>query len=140
MKPPAYLLAGLAVTASLSVVVVTPADAARQHTVGAFFIDYAPDPVTINQGDGITFANTDPVAGVGHSFTQVVAEGAVPRFDTGVIAVGDSVDVAGVSDLGPGEYLIRCTIHAPMRAHLSVGPPARPPTEAVAQLIDGILP
>ncbi len=139
MKTPTRIAAHLGLTAVSFLVVLTPANAAREHTMGAFFIDYAPDPLTINEGDTITFVNTDPFAGVGHSFTQGTPEGVAPKFDTGVIAPGASAEVKGISDLRQGEYLIQCTVHAPMRGHLFVGAPARPPTEAVTEFIDSVL-
>lgn len=146
MKTPARWKTGarvathLLVVAATALVVFTPAHAATEHRVAAFFIDYAPDPIDINTGDSITFVNSDPVAGEGHSFTQAVYPREVtPKFDTGVIKTGTSAEVTGISALPPGEYLIQCTVHAAMRGHLFVHPPGRPPTEALMQVIGSLL-
>ena len=140
MKTPARIAIHLLVAVATVFVVFTPAHAATEHRVVAFFIDYAPDPIDINKGDSIVFFNTDPVAGVGHSFTQAVyPEHVTPKFDTGVIETGTSVDVKGISDLPEGQYLIQCTVHAPMRGHLFVHPPSRSPVEAVQQVVGSLL-
>jgi len=101
-----------------------PAGADSQHhTVGAFFIDYLPpDSVSINQGDTLTFVNTDPFAGEGHTFTMGT-NGVPAMFDTDVLPFGESGEVRGVSELQPGQYLVKCRIHPIMRAALFVGPP-----------------
>lgn len=115
----------LAVIAAVVIVPIasTPAGAAREHTIAAMAIDYLPpDSISINEGDTMTFVNTDPVAGIGHSVTQGTSQGAAPKFDSGVVAFGGSADVAGISELKQGEYLIQCQVHPIMTTVLFVGP------------------
>ena len=124
------------VFAALTVVILPgitpPAGAESQsHTVGAFFADYVPPhSVSINQGDTVTFVNTDPFAGEGHTFTMGTS-GIPPMFDTDVLPFGQSGEVRGVSEMKQGEYLVVCRIHpSVMMMALFVGPP-RPLQERV---------
>jgi plastocyanin len=130
----------LAVIVSAVLVPAAPAAAARKHTIGAFFIDYLPDNLTINKGDSLTFANTDPFAGVGHSVTHATPPGVAPGFDSEVIPFGGTAEVAGVTQLDQGEYLFWCRVHSIMRGVLYVGAESRPPTETVTDLVDDFLP
>lgn len=108
---------------------------ADEHQVAAFFIDYLPRNVDINQGDTLMFANTDPFAGPGHSVTHQAAPGETPKFDTGIIPFGSSMDIPGIADLKKGDYLIACQVHPIMRGYLSVGGAPRPITDAVKDFL-----
>lgn len=109
---------------------------ADDRQIAAFFIDYLPQQVTINEGDTLMFANTDPFGGQGHTVTHETAPGEAPRFDTGVVPFGSAVEVAGIPDLKPGDYLITCRIHPEvMRAFLYVGGPSRPLTDAIKDFL-----
>jgi plastocyanin len=109
----------------------SPAPAAEQQTVAAFFIDYVPDSVQIRQGDTLTLVNTDPFAGQGHTVTQATYGDVAPKFDSDVTPFGQSSEVQGIPQLPVGEYVIRCRVHPVMRAALFVDPPAPPPTERI---------
>ncbi len=109
----------------------SPAPAAEQHRLAAFFIDYVPDSVQIRQGDTLTLVNTDPFAGEGHTVTQAVYGDVAPKFDSDVTPFGQSSDVRGIPELPVGEYVIRCRVHPLMRAALFVDPPAPPPNERI---------
>src|SRR5918996_1637525 len=111
-----------------------PAAAARQHTIGAFFIDYLPDSISINNGDSIVFFNTDPFAGEGHTMTHAT-NGTQPLFDSEVVPFGQSAEVPGIPALKRGEYLFRCRIHPLMTGFLFVGGDARSPTDRISDLI-----
>jgi plastocyanin len=130
------LLVGAAATALLP---GGPASAAQEQKVGAFFIDYVPHAVSINQGDTLTFVNTDPFSGEGHSFTQGTYGGVAPRFDSGVVPLGQDREVAGVSSLPQGEYIIQCRVHPPMKGSLFVDPPARSPVDALNAFLNEII-
>jgi plastocyanin len=114
---------------------VSPAGA-DDRQMAAFFIDYLPQQVTINEGDSLAFANTDPFSGQGHTVTHDPPPGTAPLFDSGVVALGSVVDVPGIPDLKRGEYLITCRVHPDiMRAYLSVGAPSRPITDAITDFL-----
>jgi plastocyanin len=127
---------GLALTviALGSAVPVSPAGA-DEHQMAAFFIEYQPEAVTINQGDTLLFANTDPFAGRGHTVTHDVAPGQPRLFDSEVVPFGSSRQVDGIADLPEGDYLIRCRVHPMMRAFLSVGAPPRPITDTIRDFL-----
>ena len=129
----------LAAVAAMALLPAGPVSAEQDQKVGAFFIDYVPHAVSINQGDTLTFVNTDPFSGVGHSLTQATYGGAAPRFDSGVVTLGQEKEVAGVSSLPQGEYLIQCRIHPPMKGSLFVDPPARSPVDAVNSFVNEII-
>jgi plastocyanin len=126
----------LAILALPAVLVPSPAGAAREHTIGAFFIAYLPDTLTINKGDSLTFVNTDPFAGPGHTVTQATSTGVVPRFDSGIVPFGAAADVKGVPELPQGEYLIQCQVHPIMTAALYVGAESRSPVDTITDLLD----
>ena len=124
----------LAVIALGSVVPVSPAGA-DEHQMAAFFIEYQPEAVTINEGDTLLFANTDPFSGRGHTVSHDAAPGETPLFDSEVVPFGSSVQVPGIADLKAGDYLITCRVHPMMRAFLSVGGPPRPITDTITDFL-----
>lgn len=113
---------------------VSPAGA-DEHQLAALFIDFAPKAVDVNAGDTLLFANTDPFAGQGHTVTHQTAPGQAPLFDTEVVPFGSSVQVPGIENLAPGDYLIMCRVHDIMRAYLSVGGAPRPITETITDFL-----
>jgi plastocyanin len=80
---------------------------------------YAPDPLTVTQGDVITVTNDDTVP-------HTVTSGAGPQdpnsgtlFDTSIMMAGDTaqIDTAG---LEAGDYAYYCTVHPFMTGTLTV--------------------
>lgn len=130
-----FVSLALGVIALGAFVPVSPAGA-DEHQLAAFFIDFAPKAVDVNAGDTLLFANTDPFGGEGHTVTHLAAPGQAVLFDTDVVPFGASVQVPGVADLAPGDYLISCRVHDIMRAYLSVGGEARPITETITDFLD----
>ena len=130
----AFISLALGVIAFGALVPVSPASA-DEHQLAAFFIEYTPRSVDINQGDHLVFVNTDPFSGRGHTVTHDVAPGETPQFDTEVVLFGSSIDVPGISELKPGDYLIRCRVHSIMRGFLFVGGPPRPITDTITDFL-----
>jgi plastocyanin len=109
---------------------------ADDRQLAAFFIDYLPQTVTINEGDNLMFANTDPFGGQGHTVTHETAPGERPLFDSEVVPFGSVIEVPGITDLKQGDYLITCRMHPElMRAFLYVGAASRPPTDAIKDFL-----
>ena len=129
-----FVTLALAVIAAGALIPAGPAGA-DEHHLAAFFIDYTPRSVDTNEGDSLTFANTDPFSGQGHTVTHHAAPGEPVLFDTEVVPFGSSVRVPNVENLKPGDYLIRCEVHSNMRAFLSVGGPPRPITDAIEDFL-----
>ena len=93
-----------------------------EHTMVAVLRDYFPsNQVTIKQGELIRFVDGDPTAGPGHSFTENVPEGVMPKFDSDVVPFGLFKDVTDVSKLPPGKYIFHCKIHDVLKGTLTVG-------------------
>ena len=93
-----------------------------EHHVFAVLRDYFPSSaVSIKQGERIRFVDTDPTAGPGHSFTETVAEGVTPRFDSDIVPPYTFKDVANVETLPPGQYSFNCKIHSVLKGQLTVG-------------------
>lgn len=111
-----------------------PASAARQHTIGAFFIDYVPDNISINNGDNVVLFNTDPFSGEGHTITHAT-NGTPPLFDSEVVPFGQSAEVSGIPALNQGKYLFKCRVHPVMTGFLFVGGDPRSPTDRISDLI-----
>jgi plastocyanin len=75
--------------------------------------DYDPDPVTVNQGDGVEWTNEDNTP---HTVTSK-QEGV---FDSGIIDAGAKW-LLNTADVQPAEYEYYCTLHPFMGATLVVG-------------------
>jgi plastocyanin len=75
--------------------------------------DYDPDPVTVNQGDGVEWTNEDNTP---HTVTSK-QEGV---FDSGIIDAGAKW-LINTADVQPAEYEYYCTLHPFMGATLVVG-------------------
>jgi plastocyanin len=84
--------------------------------------DYDPDPITINQGDGVQWTNEDNVP---HTVTSR-QEGA---FDSGLINAADAW-LLNSAEIAPAEYEYYCTLHPFMVATLVVSNGAAPPTQS----------
>ena len=117
--PIVSLLAALGLVLPVSAPVAGPVP---EHHVFALLRDYFPSSsITIKQGESIRFVDTDPTAGPGHSFTEVVPEGATPKFDSGITPPGTFKDVPNISSLPPGKYAFHCIIHEVLKGSLTVG-------------------
>lgn len=101
----------VAVGALAAAFLVPQAGHAAPHVVGAMAVQFTPPTVTINQGDTLTFVNTDtfsPFAGP----HNLVHSSAFPLFSSGPPqGVGSVQPVAGVSVLPTGSYPFYCTFH-----------------------------
>ena len=75
--------------------------------------DYGPDPITVNQGDGVEWTNEDNTP---HTVTSK-QEGV---FDSGIIDAGAKW-LLNTADVQPAEYEYYCTLHPFMGATLVVG-------------------
>jgi plastocyanin len=75
--------------------------------------DYDPDPVTVNQGDGVEWTNEDNTP---HTVTSK-QEG---MFDSGIIDAGAKW-LLNTADMQPAEFEYYCTLHPFMGATLVVG-------------------
>ena len=114
-----FALASMALPLSPVIPVAGPVP---EHHVFAVLRDYFPSSsVTIKAGESIRFVDTDPTAGPGHSFTEVVPDESVtPKFDSGIVPPGTFKDVANVSSLPPGKYQFHCVIHEVLKGNLTV--------------------
>lgn len=120
---------------ALGVLVPAGPASADEHQMAAFFIEYMPQAVNINEGDTLLFANTDPFSGEGHTVTHNAAPGEAPKFDTAVVPFGSAVAIPGIADLKEGDYLITCRVHSIMQAFLFVGGPPRPITDTISDFL-----
>jgi plastocyanin len=84
--------------------------------------DYDPDPITINQGDGVQWTNEDNVP---HTVTSR-QEGV---FDSGLINAADAW-LLNSAEIAPAEYEYYCTLHPFMVATLVVSNGAAAPTQS----------
>ncbi len=135
----ARALVAFSAIAALALLPAAPVSAKQEQKVAAFFIDYVPHAISINEGDTIVFVNSDPFGGLGHSLTQGTYGGAAPKFDSGVVTLGQEKEVAGISSLPQGEYVIQCSVHPPMKGSLFVDPPARSPVDAATPIVTEII-
>ena len=110
---------GLAVAVP-SVLFPVPAGGAQQRVITAFLFRYNPSPADIAPGDSLAFVNMDPLAGEGHSVTQVAPPGE-QLFDSIIVPPGGAGEVIGASELPTGSYRITCRVHAYMSGTLEVG-------------------
>ncbi|MGH9036557.1 MAG: cupredoxin domain-containing protein [Acidimicrobiia bacterium] len=134
LRRSSFISVALVVIALGALVPAGPAGA-DEHQMAAFFIEYLPRSVDTNQGDTLVFANTDPFSGPGHTVTHDAAPGETPKFDSGVVPFGSTMEIPGVAELAPGDYLITCRTHPIMRGYLSVGGPPRPITDAIIDFL-----
>ncbi|MEX2195000.1 MAG: plastocyanin/azurin family copper-binding protein [Thermoleophilaceae bacterium] len=114
----AVLVAGL--------VVLGPASAARadEEVTAAPFNRFTAAAVTIDQGEKLTFRNTD---GADHNVTaRDRGEDGRPLFASQTIGDGRSSEVDGVRFLTTGSYAFLCTIHPSMTGTLNVSSAGTP--------------
>src|ERR1044071_2898513 len=99
----------LAVTAALLVLLVAPAQADQEVVAAATKVYVNPD-VTIQQGEALTFHNTE--VGIPHDVTAAEqgADGR-PLFASDTIRGDASAPVVGADALPPGSYAFFCSIH-----------------------------
>ena len=120
--------AALAVAGALLAVPALAAD----HTITAGPVPntFAQTDVTIDQGDTVTFQNSDPT-GVFHDVTsdQNDSDGK-PLFASETIAGGKSAPVKGVEFLTTGDYKFHCSVHSFMTGtiHVTTGGTPKPRT------------
>ncbi|MDP8888552.1 MAG: plastocyanin/azurin family copper-binding protein, partial [Thermoproteota archaeon] len=84
--------------------------------------DYDPDPITINQGDGVQWTNEDNAP---HTVTSS-QEGV---FDSGLINPADTW-LLNSAEIAPAEYEYYCTLHPFMVATLVVSDGAATPSQS----------
>lgn len=84
--------------------------------------DYDPDPITINQGDGVQWTNQDNAP---HTVTSS-QEGV---FDSGLINPADTW-LLNSAEIAPAEYEYYCTLHPFMVATLVVSDGAATPSQS----------
>lgn len=88
---------------------------------------------TIDQGEKVTFKNSDTVSPGNHDVTADAAgpDGKTPIFRSATIDDGQEAPVEGVQQLKPGTYSFHCSVHTFMQAKLTVNPAkgAPPSTE-----------
>ena len=125
----------------LAVIVAAPASAAQSVVTTAGF-QYVPPTVVVDRGGTLAYTNADIAA------HNVVADDegpdGQPLFSSGApqSATTGPRDVAGVSDLAPGDYGFFCTLHPSMHGTLkvleeSVTTPGVPETPDVAVAAPG---
>ena len=121
--PIVSLFAALGLVMPVTVPISAPvAGPVPEHHIFALLRDYFPSSnISIKQGEGLRFVDTDPTAGPGHSLTELVPEGVTPKFDSGIVPPGTFKDVANVPSLPPGQYNFRCVIHDVLKGQLTVG-------------------
>jgi plastocyanin len=84
--------------------------------------DYDPDPITINQGDGVQWTNEDNAPHTVTSSQQGV-------FDSGLINAGDTW-LLNSAEIAPAEYEYFCTLHPFMVATLAISDGAATPSQS----------
>ncbi|MGH9040542.1 MAG: cupredoxin domain-containing protein [Acidimicrobiia bacterium] len=104
--------------------------AARMRAAGggatlmaAYSGHYLPGTITVDGGTALQFLNPDlfyRLEALGHTVTEIRADGGPPRFDSGLVEFGQAKEVVGAASLGTGRYDFYCEIHPFMRGVLTV--------------------
>jgi polyvinyl alcohol dehydrogenase (cytochrome) len=85
---------------------------------GASTAGYVTPQAAVVGGGSVTFANGDAAQ---HDVVSTQRKGdGTPLFKSSLIGTGQTADVAGVKDLGPGSYPFVCSLHGAMKGTLTV--------------------
>ncbi len=91
--------------------------------MAAYSGHYLPGAITVDHGTALQFLNPDlfyRLEALGHTVTELRADGGPIRFDSGLVEFGQAGEVVGVSSLSTGRYDFYCEIHPFMRGVLTV--------------------
>lgn len=114
--------------AAVALLLAVPALAAdHTFTAGPVPNQYESADVTIDQGDTITFKNSDS-AGASHDVTADAMPDGKPIFKSEIIDKGKSGPVNGVEFLRTGDYTFHCSLHNFMKGTLHVTANGTPKT------------
>jgi plastocyanin len=97
-----------------------PSASALVMAMNAHFV---PANVSMDQGSTLQFFNPDGgprLESLGHTLTEIRADGGPPRFDSSMVLIGEVKEVIGASSLGTGRYEFFCEVHPFMRGFLTV--------------------
>src|SRR3954469_6572001 len=134
-----------AAACAAAVALVIPATSYADKTVTAETVwRFAASEYTIDQGEKLTFKNTDAVSPGKHNVTSNAKNGDKPLFASETIPNGQEANVDGAQQLKTGSYDFICTVHPFMQATLKVtdkgtplpppgSPPSSPPPEQQPQ-------
>lgn len=103
-------LVAIGVLAMGAAVLVRPAHAQTANAVSIIDFGFAPDPVTVNVGDTVTWTNTGQA-----THTATSDDGAT--FDSGFLNPGDSFSLTFTQ---AGVYTYHCNVHAFMTGTITV--------------------
>lgn len=108
------------VVLALAALTSGPAYAEETITAGPLPNTFGTPEVTIDQGETVTFRNSDPT-GAPHDVTATGRDGDdKPLFASATITNGRSAPVAGVEFLTTGDYPFVCSVHPSMMGTLHV--------------------
>src|SRR3954454_2993071 len=120
-----------AAACAAAVALVIPATSYADKTVTAETVwRFDASEYTIDQGEKLTFKNTDAVSPGPHNVTSNAKNGDKPLFASKTIKNGEEAAVDGAQQLKTGSYDFICTVHPFMQATLKVtdkGTPLPPP-------------
>ena len=120
----------LTLAGSLSAAPALGAD--HSITAGPAPTTYTTPEVTIDQGDTITFTNSD-ASGATHDVTSDATDAGGKRlFKSALVAPGKSGPVDGVQYLTTGDYAFHCSIHSSMHGTIHVSANGTPQQRPVA--------
>ena len=97
--------------AGLTIVGVTAAALAAEHTVAQKNIAFSQKTLKVKAGDTVRFTNDDPVP------HNVISVSAANPFDLGVFKKGESKSVVLAN---PGPVDVECSIHPGMKMRIDV--------------------
>jgi plastocyanin len=119
-------------------VAAAPALADQIFSAGPLPNQYSGSSLTIDQGEAVTFRNSDQ-SGAMHDVTADKEVGGEPLFKSKLIEKDKDAPVAGIEYLTTGDYPFHCSIHNFMKATLHVTAngtpktrPAPPPPDTTA--------
>lgn len=107
-----------AVTCAGAMVPGTPASAMAPAYVATVNSLYIGGDVRVLRGGTLTLVNGETIA---HDVISSDIENGLPLFQSRITAgAGDSADVVGVSQLGPGLWPFYCSLHEAMRGTIEI--------------------